>query len=128
MPPSFTHLSITPDPLSPPKLPHNTAWGSQLTFAGIVRGHENGTPIKGINYHVYLSLAKATIDKIAENGRAKFEPHGLWIEHRFNFVPAGEPSLYIAIGTPHSKEGNDILTWYLQTVKSTLPVWKEIVP
>jgi molybdopterin synthase catalytic subunit len=128
MAPNFTYLSVTRDPIYPPNLPKGSEWGSVLSFAGIVRGHEDGSPIQGINYTAYEDMARATLTKIANEGREQFAAHGLWIEHRIGFVPTAEPSLFLEIGTPHSKEGSDALSWYLRQVKTKLPIWKEPVP
>ena len=124
---NFTHLSITREPIGSPHMTQGSEWGSLLTFAGIVRGHEDGRPIRGIHYTAYEDMARTTLSRIARTGRDQFASHGLWIEHRLGFVPAGDPSLFLGIGTPHSKEGLEILSWYLRQVKTEIPIWKEPV-
>jgi molybdopterin synthase catalytic subunit len=85
MPSNFVFLSITREPIDPPNMPQGSEWGSLLTFAGIVRGHEGPAPIQGINYTAYEEMARTTLAEIAREGREKFAAHGLWIEHRIGF-------------------------------------------
>lgn len=120
------HISIVERTLVAPSVSGDVDRGSHITFAGVVRGKENGQPITGIHYSAYLPMAGKMIRQIADEGRARFPGHGLWMEHRVGFVPAGEPSLYLLVTTPHSGEGFEISQWYLSQVKTRLPIWKEV--
>ena len=120
------HISITESELAPPSPEPNVEDGSLLTFSGVVRGTENDKPIEGIDYKAYLPMAEKEMRKIGDEGRERFPGHGLWMEHRIGFVPAGEPSLFILVATPHSAEGFEISRWYLEQVKTRLPIWKEV--
>lgn len=119
------HISLTHNRLEIPALPGNTECGAHLAFSGVVRGMEGGKLIDGILYSAYEEMAKPLLEQIAAEGRARFTDHGLWIEHRLGFVPAGEPSLYLLVTTAHSPEAFEITRWYLHEIKTRLTVWKE---
>ena len=119
------HISLTKNALRFPTDHGNTVCGAHVAFSGIVRGLEGTAPIEGIFYSAYEEMAQPLLEEIASEGRARFPSHGLWIEHRLGFVPAGEPSLHILVTTPHSAEAFQTTQWYLHEIKTRLPVWKE---
>jgi molybdopterin synthase catalytic subunit len=119
------HISLTQNPLSFPTDTGNTRRGAHMAFSGVVRGIESEQPIDGIFYSAYEDMAGPLLDQIATEGKERFSTHGLWIEHRLGFVPAGEPSLNILVTTTHSAEAFEISRWYLHEIKTRLTVWKE---
>jgi molybdopterin synthase catalytic subunit len=119
------HISLTTEPLAAPSLPIDELSGSQIIFSGIVRGTENGEAISGIDYSAYEPMAKQVMQSLADEGRSTYSRHGLWLEHRIGFVPAGEPSLNLVVTTPHSSEGFEISRWYLEQIKTRVPIWKK---
>lgn len=119
------HISLCRETLNLPSLPDSDKFGSHIAFSGIVRGSESGNPIAGIYYSAYESMAEGVMTEIAGEAQKRFCGHGLWLEHRIGFVPAGEPSLHLIVTTAHSAEGYEISRWYLEQVKTRLPIWKE---
>jgi len=98
-----------------------------LSFEGEVRGIEDGRRITGIRYSAYLPMAVRELKKLADAGRQKFPPHKLLIHHSLGVVDAGAPSVIIAVGTPHSALAFEIAQWYLNGLKTQIPIWKEPV-
>ncbi len=121
------HISLTESPIAPRPQGVDGRWGSRLSFAGVVRNSEDGKVITGIHYSAYRPMAEKVMREIAEEGTDRFPEHDLWMEHRVGFVPEGDPSLYLEISTPHSREGFEISAWYLKQIKTRVPIWKEPV-
>ena len=119
------HVALTQKEIILPPEEEDAGKGARITFAGIVRGSENDRPIEGIRYSAYEPMAESELLRIARESRESFPGHDLWVEHRLGTVPAGQPSLYIMVATPHSKEGFEIMTWCLHAVKTRVPIWKE---
>ena len=119
------HISLTRNEIAAPEIACNPTRGARVAFSGIVRDSENGEPIDGILYSAYEEMAQPLLEEMAAAGRRRFPKHGLWLEHRLGFVPAGEPSVHILVTTPHSAEAFEISRWYLDQVKTRLPIWKE---
>ncbi len=118
---------ISTDPIIPEAPPFAAEEGAEVQFLGVVRATEEGRPITGIDYSAYLPMAEKTFAALLEKGSAKHGPHRVFIQHRLGFVPAGEPSLLIRIRAKHSAAAFDLCRWYLQEIKTTIPIWKKPV-
>lgn len=47
------------------------------------------------------------------------------IHHRLGTVPVGEPSIVIAVSSPHRKEAFRACEWILEQVKMKVQIWKK---
>ncbi|MEZ5327167.1 MAG: molybdenum cofactor biosynthesis protein MoaE [Verrucomicrobiales bacterium] len=101
--------------------------GADLRFLGVVRGVESGQQISGIRYSAYPEMAERTLRKIVDEFQNAVGPHPVVIVHRLGFVAAGEASIVIALGQPHSAEAFDLLASYLRRIKEDVPIWKHPV-
>lgn len=119
-------LSI--DPIVPDSSHFESEEGAEVQFLGTVRGSENGEPISGIDYSVYLPMAEKTLEELLARGQAEHAPHRAFVQHRLGFVAAEEPSILIRVHTKHSAEAFAICRWYLKEVKTTVPIWKKPLP
>ena len=120
-------LSISNQPVPVAPVLACGVWGADLSFLGRVRGSEEGRPISGIEYTAYPEMALRELQAIAAAMQSEHGPHPLCIHHRTGFVPAGEPSILIAVGARHSAEAFALCAEYLRRIKATLPVWKRAV-
>ena len=102
--------------------------GAEVRFLGVVRGTENTTPIRGIDYSAYEPMALHMMQQLRTEALALFGQHDLRLHHRLGFVAAEEPSIIIAVRTKHSAAAFEICQWYLAAVKKTVPIWKKMVP
>ena len=101
------------------------ATGADLQFLGTVRGEEDGRPISGIEYSAYLPMAEKMLSRLRVDAEEKFGPHPVSIHHRLGFVRAGEPSILIRVATKHSAPAFQICAWYLNAIKTSVPIWKK---
>ncbi len=122
------HLTISEDPVPEAATVHDASTGGVAQFLGVVRGTEDGEPIRGIEYEAYLPMAERQLARIVEETIADFGPHPVHVHHRLGFVSAGEPSILIAVAMPHSPEAFDLCRHYLGRIKKEVPIWKRIVP
>ena len=102
--------------------------GAEVQFLGVVRGEEKGEAIRGIDYSAYLPMAERMLRELVDQGSSEKGPHRVFIQHRLGFVAAEEPSIIIRVQTKHSAEAFDLCRWYLQEIKTRVPIWKKIVP
>jgi molybdopterin synthase catalytic subunit len=98
--------------------------GAEVRFLGTVRGMEDGRPITGIDYTAYLPMAEKMLTELIENSTRAHGPHTVFIQHRLGFVSAEEPSILIRVRSKHSAESFDLCRWYLQEIKTRVPIWK----
>jgi molybdopterin synthase catalytic subunit len=101
--------------------------GAEVQFLGVVRGAEDGQPIRGIDYSVYRPMAEKMLAELCERGTREHGPHRVFLQHRLGFVAAEEPSIIIRVQTKHSAEAFDLCRRYLKEVKTTVPIWKRAV-
>lgn len=101
--------------------------GAEVRFLGVVRGQEEGRSIAGIDYSAYLPMAEKMLRELIKQGSALHGAHEVFIQHRLGFVAAEEPSIIIRVRTKHSAAAFDLCRWYLQEIKTKVPIWKRPV-
>jgi molybdopterin synthase catalytic subunit len=99
--------------------------GAVAVFIGTVRNNSNGKRVTGILYEGYRSMAEKTLNMIAGEISKKWKPSRVSIVHRIGKLKVGEPSVVIAVGTPHRKEAFEACRFAIEEIKKQLPVWKQ---
>jgi len=112
--------------------------GATAIFIGTTRNSFQGKIVTRLEYQAYSKLAIKTMAGIMH------EAHGLIsqsehevasqkltsplircaIHHRLGTVPVGEPSIIIAVSSPHRKEAFRICEFLLEEVKRKVQIWK----
>lgn len=104
---------------------HSDQMGAVLRFSGVVRAHENGETISGIEYEAFRSMVEhqfgLLFDQLAERWPAV---GSVRLVHRLGFVPAGEPSLWVEVASPHRRDAFDACQWLIDSMKKVVPIWK----
>ncbi len=124
MPPSFV---LSPEPIPDLTPAFSVGQGAEVRFLGMVRGIEDDRSISGIDYSAYQPMAEKMLAELIGTGRSAHGPHEVFIQHRLGFVAAEEPSILIRVRTKHSAAAFDLCRWYLQEVKTKVPIWKRPV-
>ena len=119
---------LTREPIACDPAPWTADFGAEISFFGVVRGTENGDPISGIDYSAYPAMVQHRADGLGRVAAKRFPSHRATITHRYGFVLAAEPSVHIQVGSRHSGAAFEICTWYLNELKTEIPIWKRIVP
>jgi molybdopterin synthase catalytic subunit/molybdopterin converting factor small subunit len=98
--------------------------GAVVLFLGTVRDHHAGRPVEKLTYSAYRSMAHDILACIvADLERASPDLHAA-IVHRLGEVPAGEPSVAIAVAAPHRSAAYEASRTALERLKSEAPIWK----
>ncbi|KAF8350108.1 Molybdopterin biosynthesis MoaE [Amanita rubescens] len=111
--------------------------GAIATFIGTTRNSFNGKAVRKLEYQAYTRLALKTMTNIvcdaaksvarSEHTMAR-EPTSSIIHcalhHRIGIVPVGEPSIVIAVSSPHRKEAFLVCELILEEVKGKAQIWK----
>lgn len=121
-------LSETPIPEVEATLAPSTQHGADIRFHGVVRDTEEGAPIVGIEYTCYEKMARTEFERIGAAMLEEHPEHLAFVHHRIGFVRIGEASILIRVLTRHSAEGFDLSREYLRQIKTSVPIWKKIVP
>ncbi|CAJ0929593.1 unnamed protein product [Ranitomeya imitator] len=102
--------------------------GAVSIFVGTTRNNFEGRKVVHLEYEAYVPMAETEIKKILTGIRQKW-PSVLHmaVYHRLGLVPITEASVVIAISSPHRDDSLDAVKFCINTLKSTVPIWKKEV-
>jgi molybdopterin synthase catalytic subunit len=101
--------------------PHN---GATVLFEGVVREHNEGRAVTGIEYAAYRSMAERELKRIVQECCAQFETADLIAVHRIGRLDIGEASVVIAAAHPHRAQAYEASRYIIEQIKLRLPIWK----
>jgi len=101
--------------------------GALLWFEGIIRDHENGRAIAGLQYQTYDPMAEKQLCRLGESAIEQFGVLGVAVEHSRGYVGVGACSFRLRIASPHRKEGLAAMDWFIDEMKRDVPIWKSPV-
>jgi len=98
-------------------------------FVGTVRDSSAvpsnaGKPVFALDYDAHPSLAEKRLREIAHEAMAKWEVRRVVAIHRNGHCELGEPTVVVACGAPHRGDALEACRWIIDTIKSTVPIWK----
>jgi len=127
-------FQITDQPLSLDDVARRVArpdCGAVVTFAGIVRGATvTETGLRGtdfLNYEAYSAMAERMLARIGDEIQERWpKVMQVSILHRTGRLEIGEPSVVIAVATPHRGDGCfEACSYAIERLKAIVPIWKE---
>lgn len=98
--------------------------GAVVVFLGTVRDHHRGRRVAGLTYSAYRPMAEAVLRRIVADLEAGGEGVRAAIVHRLGEVPVGEPSVVIAVASPHRAAAYAASRTALERLKAEAPIWK----
>nr|XP_056704674.1 molybdopterin synthase catalytic subunit-like [Euleptes europaea] len=102
--------------------------GAVSLFIGTTRNNFDGKKVKHLEYEAYAPMAEVELKKICTNIRLKWPSvRHIAIHHRLGTVPISEASVIVAISTPHRAESLEAVQFCINTLKTTVPIWKKEV-
>ena len=102
--------------------------GAVVCFLGIVRGNEEGRTIAALEYETFQRMAEHQFNLLFDEIEKRWPVKSVRVVHRIGRVPAGEPSLWCEVVTPHRAEAFAAGQWLIDEMKRTVPIWKKPVP
>jgi len=105
--------------------------GAITTFAGIVRGEtatdDGARATDFLVYEAYTEMAERTLAEIGEEIKQKWpKVKAVSILHRTGRLEIGEPSVVIAVATPHRGDGCfEACRYAIERLKAVVPIWKQ---
>jgi molybdopterin synthase catalytic subunit len=105
----------------------NPEAGAVASFVGTVRRRSRGRDVLYLEYEAYEEMAEPML---AGLGAELTKRHGLCavaIHHRLGRVEIGEASVVIAVSAPHRSAALDACREAIETLKTTIPLWKKEV-
>lgn len=124
---SVCQVLLTEEPLLIPVESAPSETGAIVDFWGVVREMEEGAKITGIDYEAHREMAQHQLELVAEQAREKFQLTQIAIWHRIGFVPEGEPSLFVRVGSRHRAAAFRASASVVDELKKRAPIWKHPV-
>lgn len=98
--------------------------GAVVTFAGVVRDHDHGKAVTGIDYVGHPSADQVLKEVVAEFA-ARDGVHAIVAQHRVGSLGIGGIALFVAVAASHRGEAFGCASDFVDTVKERLPIWKK---
>lgn len=135
---AMTHLrkrfEVTEGPLSLDDVAarvSDPSCGAITTFAGVVRGETvTAEGMRGTDflaYEAYAEMAEAMLAQIGDEIQQQWpKVKAVSILHRIGRLEIGEPSVVIAVATPHRGDGCfEACRYAIERLKAIVPIWKQ---
>ncbi|MGO8676345.1 MAG: molybdenum cofactor biosynthesis protein MoaE [Limisphaerales bacterium] len=122
------HLIITEAPVDEAALAAgrsaSSEMGAVVSFLGLVRGTENGAPIRALEYESFERMAERQFGLLFDEMARRWPVQSVRVVHRVGVVKVNEPSLWVEIVAPHRGEAFAACQWLIDEMKRVVPIWK----
>ena len=101
------------------------AAGAVVLFLGITRQFTKGRETASLSYEAYREMAVKELERLEQQARERWPLVDCSIVLRLGEVPLAEASVAIAVSSPHRGDAFDAGRWLIDTLKETVPIWKQ---
>lgn len=98
--------------------------GAVVTFAGVVRDHDGGRGVSGLEYSAHPTAASVVEQVAADVAARSTGVRAIAVSHRVGRLAIGEVALACAVAADHRREAFEACAELVEEVKRLLPVWK----
>jgi molybdopterin synthase catalytic subunit len=101
--------------------------GGIALFLGTTRDERSpdGRRLVALDYEAYQQMALEQMRELARRAREKWPIIKLALLHRVGRVPLGQPSVVIAVATPHRADAFDACRFLIDELKRDVAIWKK---
>jgi molybdopterin synthase catalytic subunit len=124
---SVPQVAVSSAPLDPGALValvDKNGDGAVVTFAGLVRDHNQGRQVQFLEYEAYEPLAIRALQRIVDEARELWPGARVAVHHRLGRLEIGEASIVIAAASPHRADAFAVCRYTIERVKQIVPIWK----
>jgi molybdopterin synthase catalytic subunit len=100
--------------------------GALVVFCGVVRDHAEGRPgVATLEYEAYEEQVGPRLQAIAAEAHHRWPSLARLVAiHRVGTLRVGEVAVVVVAASEHRDAGFEAARWTIDTVKSSLPIWK----
>jgi molybdopterin synthase catalytic subunit len=102
----------------------HAAAGAVVTFAGVVRDHDGGRAVRGLEYSAHPTAGKVVAQVATDVAARATGVRAIAVSHRIGPLGIGDVALACAVAADHRKEAFAACAELVDEVKRLLPVWK----
>jgi molybdopterin synthase catalytic subunit len=99
--------------------------GAVCLFVGVVRNENGGRPVSRLEYEAYEEMALPLMEEIARETLARWPITRVEMVHRLGTLSIGEPSVAVAVTSPHRAEAFEACRHAIDALKARVPIWKK---
>ena len=121
-------FTISPTPLEELDLKtdlQDSAAGALVTFEGWVRNHNEGRPIRHLEYQAYEALASKEGTRVLDEVETRFEIIAARCVHRVGRLNIGEMAVWIGVIAAHRADAFRACAQVIDQIKLRVPIWKK---
>ena len=98
-----------------------------MVFTGTTRDHSVGRPeVDLLEYEAYETQATRRIEAIAKEMRRRWDSLGrVALLHRVGAVAVSDAAVIVAVSSPHRAAAFSAARFGIDTLKATVPIWKQ---
>lgn len=101
---------------------HPSSGGIAL-FVGVVRDHDHGAAVSALDYSAHPSVTDA-LRAVSDEVAARHDVTRVAAVHRVGHLEVGDLAVVAAVSAPHRGEAFTACHDLIDTLKSTVPIWK----
>jgi molybdopterin synthase catalytic subunit len=101
------------------------ACGGYAAFEGWVRDHNEGEPVRHLEYEAFEALALREGERIIAEAIARFGIAHARCAHRLGDLVIGELAVWVGVSAAHRDEAFRACRYIIDEVKHRLPIWKK---
>jgi molybdopterin synthase catalytic subunit len=99
--------------------------GGYAAFEGWVRDHNEGAPVRRLEYEAFEALAVREGERILAEAVERFGVARVACAHRLGELAVGELAVWVGVSAPHRDEAVRACRYIIDEVKHRLPIWKK---
>lgn len=101
--------------------------GGIVTFVGAARDHSEGRPgVHLLEYEAYERQVEPRLERVAAQARDRWPDIGrVALLHRVGPLAVRDAAVVVVVSAPHRAEAFEAARFCIDTLKSTVPIWKK---
>lgn len=99
--------------------------GALDLFVGVVRNQNAGRVVTHLEYEAYEEMALEVLAEIETETRDRWPVSDVRLMHRLGRLEIGEPSVAVAVASPHRAEAFAACRYAIDALKQRAPIWKK---
>jgi molybdopterin synthase catalytic subunit len=99
--------------------------GACVTFEGWVRNHNDGRPVRALDYEAFTQLAETEGERILDEARQRFSIVSVACIHRVGSLQIGDLAVWVGVSAAHRGPAFEACRYIIDEAKARLPIWKK---
>jgi len=101
--------------------------GAVSSFIGTTRDNFQGKKVVKLSYEGYVPMAIKELQKLCERASSTWNVGRIAIVHKLGDCPVRDASVIIVVSSPHRRASLDAVSFLIDELKATVPIWKREV-